>query len=411
MLGFSPLATRPLAGPASQAAPTGLAGAATMMVAAVGAISLAAAVPGATTSTLTATGAPAVAAGLSGAATSTLTAYGDEGRSLDLSGAAAGTLGATGAAGRSVATTGDAENVLTTSGGPTLTASLAGSVSGSIGAGGVVLLSAGVPGAVTGLLAVTGAPAGSFSLGGAAVALLGGVGAPTRGAGLGGQGGLTVGAAGEPGAATALAGGAYLMLASGGQFGRFGALASYSADDYLAAFQALLPRGPAWPRETDALQTAVFRALAQSVERLDADANELISNLFPGTSFTLLDEWEATVDLPDQAAGPAPSTAKRQRAVAARLAGSQGFSRNAIRTFCGVLGYDVALFPLNTFRVEQATVEQGLADEQWANTVAFNLTPSAAPPFSDALTAWDLAFCISGLRRMAPAHLALIFNT
>ena len=183
---------------------------------------------------------------------------------------------------------------------------------------------------------------------------------------------------------------------------------SYTALDYRTAFQATMPRGAAWPREPDAVQTAVITGLSQSMARLDGDANQLLVDLFPATAQALLPEWEASLGLPDLVVGQAPSHDKRRRAVVARLAGAQGFSRPALKLFANALGYDLTVTAVAPFRASQSAAGQPLADLRWANTVILKVAPSAAPPFTDALTAWDLAFCLAGLKRMAPAHLTVI---
>ena len=187
-------------------------------------------------------------------------------------------------------------------------------------------------------------------------------------------------------------------------------IAPRSADDYLSALQALMPRGAAWPRDPSAVQTMVLRALAQTPARLDAAAVQLVADCFPITTQELLPEWEASLGLPDPVAGLAPSDDKRRRAVATRFAGATGFSRRSVGSVAGALGYDVAFQTYAAFRVGRNAVGDRLYDDQWANTVELTLTPSAAPPFADALTAWDLAFCKSSLLRMAGAQILVLFS-
>lgn len=183
-----------------------------------------------------------------------------------------------------------------------------------------------------------------------------------------------------------------------------------SPADYLAALQAKMPRGAAWPRDPDAEQTAVLQALAQEPARVDAAAVQLLSDCFPLTTESLLPEWEASLGLPDATAGPAPSDDKRRRAIVVRFVGATGFSRASVGEVAGSLGYDVAFKTYAPFRVGLNTVGQPLYDDQWANTVTLTLTPSADPPFADALTAWDLAFCKSTLLRMAAAQILVLFS-
>ena len=90
--------------------------------------------------------------------------------------------------------------------------------------------------------------------------------------------------------------------------------------------------------------------------------------------------------------------------------GATGFSRRSVGSVAGALGYDVAFQTYAPFRVGVNTVGQPLYDDQWANTVILTLAPSADPPFADALTPWDLAFCKASLLRMAGAQTLVLFS-
>jgi uncharacterized protein YmfQ (DUF2313 family) len=184
----------------------------------------------------------------------------------------------------------------------------------------------------------------------------------------------------------------------------------FSANDYLTAFQSTMPRGPAWTREPGAVQTITLTGLSLGMARLDADANQLLIDAFPPTAVALLPEWEASLGLPDVAAGQAPSTAKRQRAVVAKFVGQQGGSAASFRSFAAAMGYDLTITPYAPFRVGQSAVGQAVGDDAWAFVLEIDTAPSAAPPFIDAVGAWDLAFVISGLRSMTPAHQTLLIN-
>ena len=69
--------------------------------------------------------------------------------------------------------------------------------------------------------------------------------------------------------------------------------------DFLAALQAYLPTGPAWPRDPDTIVTQILSGIARAQARLHARENQLLIDLFPATTVELLPEWEASVGLPD----------------------------------------------------------------------------------------------------------------
>ena len=95
--------------------------------------------------------------------------------------------------------------------------------------------------------------------------------------------------------------------------------ASFSAQDYLGALQALMPRGRVWPRDFDATQTQILLALAQIYERSDARSRQLLVDGFPKTAAELLPEWESTLGLPDSCGGAPESIAERQARVVVKL--------------------------------------------------------------------------------------------
>jgi uncharacterized protein YmfQ (DUF2313 family) len=113
--------------------------------------------------------------------------------------------------------------------------------------------------------------------------------------------------------------------------------------DYLRAFQANMPRGRVWPTEPDAEQTQVFAGLTQIYARNTARANHLLVDAFPGTTYELLPEWEATLGLPDPCAGGAPTIQQRRNQVIARLTNSGGQSIAYFVNFAAQLGYNVKI--------------------------------------------------------------------
>ena len=86
------------------------------------------------------------------------------------------------------------------------------------------------------------------------------------------------------------------------------------AVDYAAALQRLLPPGPALPRETSALFTALLQALAQEFARVEAAGTSLLDELDPRTTLVLLPDWERVCGLPDPCCGTLATTIPERRA-------------------------------------------------------------------------------------------------
>lgn len=107
----------------------------------------------------------------------------------------------------------------------------------------------------------------------------------------------------------------------------------YTVADYTGALQNLLPKGRAWPRDPDAVQTAVVGALATSFQRVNVGANELIADAFPASSEYLLAEWQQTLGLPAEGTSLAPTVVGQQAQVIAALSAVGGAS---VAYFIGV---------------------------------------------------------------------------
>lgn len=150
--------------------------------------------------------------------------------------------------------------------------------------------------------------------------------------------------------------------------------ALYSADDYKEVLKALLPPGRAWPRELGTFQDLVMGGLAPTFERLDARAQTLLVDAFPGSTVELLPEWEATLGLPDPCEGEAQGLEQRRAQVVARLVNAGGQS---IPYFLGVLarlGYtDATISQYAPFRADVDHADYPVYSSAWAFAWNINL--------------------------------------
>jgi uncharacterized protein YmfQ (DUF2313 family) len=180
----------------------------------------------------------------------------------------------------------------------------------------------------------------------------------------------------------------------------------FQVSDYLGAIQALLPRGRAWPRDADAVQTKVLGGLAATPARLDEAAIQLLVDIFPATTVALLPEWEATLGLPDPCAGPEPTIALRQAQVLARFLGFGGQSVPFFIAFAAALGFAI-------------TIQEYAGSTALANTWQVTVPGSGASYFTadgsysedpvDAVTS-DAAVLQCEFERLKPAHTQLNWN-
>ena len=186
---------------------------------------------------------------------------------------------------------------------------------------------------------------------------------------------------------------------------------NYQAADFLAALQALLPRGYVWPRDPDATLTNALSGLAPSYQRQTARANNLLVDAYPKTTVELLPEWESTLGLPDPCAGISPTIQARRAQVVARLTAIGGQSAAYMQSFAAALGYSVTVSNFAPFRMGQSSMWQQLGDQSWFFTFAINDYTNTITPFQmgqsacgEPLSYWGNSVLECEIKEIAPAH-------
>lgn len=112
-----------------------------------------------------------------------------------------------------------------------------------------------------------------------------------------------------------------------------------NADLYRMQLQALLPQGAAWPRDPEAILTALLDTLAEELARVDGRALELIEEADPQTTLELLTEWERVAGLPDPCLQKADTLQERRMVLLAKLTNSGGQSIAFYLQVAESLGY------------------------------------------------------------------------
>ncbi|PRF79647.1 phage tail protein [Burkholderia multivorans] len=190
---------------------------------------------------------------------------------------------------------------------------------------------------------------------------------------------------------------------------------NYTAADFLRALQSLLPRGRVWPRDPDANQTKVLSGFTPCFEALAARAANLLIDAFPGTTYELLPEWEATLGLPDPCAGEAPTTEQRVAQVVERFVATGGQSIPYFKAVAKALGYEITT---TQYVPAQFGMRFGapFGGNDWAfawqvNAPTFSVSHltfggSFGTPFAN----WGNNVLQCELQRIAPAHTILNFS-
>jgi uncharacterized protein YmfQ (DUF2313 family) len=126
-----------------------------------------------------------------------------------------------------------------------------------------------------------------------------------------------------------------------------------SGDDYIDALAALLPFGPAWPREYDSTLMKLVGGFAQMwgdpVDKRAADLLEIESD--PRTTTELLPDWERNFGLPDPCYTAPQSVGQRQLALVMRMTMLGAQSRAFFIGVAAMLGYTITITEYRVFVV------------------------------------------------------------
>lgn len=185
--------------------------------------------------------------------------------------------------------------------------------------------------------------------------------------------------------------------------------------DYLSQLQALLPPGPAWPREPDALLTRLLDGFAEEFARVDARASQLADEVDPRLTFELLPDWERIAGLPSKCAATLTQTVSERRAtLTAKITGTGGQSRQYFIDLAARLGFTITITEFKPYRVNSvvnAPVCSTLWSFVWQVNSALNTARSATVGMAvnDPLQKWgnQMLECVLGNEK--PAHTAVLF--
>ena len=115
---------------------------------------------------------------------------------------------------------------------------------------------------------------------------------------------------------------------------------AHSVDEWLGALWQVMPRGKAWSRDEDGDLNLFLRALARRLSQTEFDAENLLPEMRPETTFMLLEEWEEYLELPE--CGQLSGTVEdRRRAVVEKYHRKGGLSPWQIEAVAAALGFTI----------------------------------------------------------------------
>ena len=124
------------------------------------------------------------------------------------------------------------------------------------------------------------------------------------------------------------------------------------AADYAAAFNALLPTGPAWPRDPTTVPQKVIAGLAE----IWGDEVEGLANLLltresdPRAAITLLPEWERAWGLPDKCLTEPLTIDARHTALMQKMTLLGAQSRAFFIEQAAIIGYTISITEYSPFQ-------------------------------------------------------------
>lgn len=188
--------------------------------------------------------------------------------------------------------------------------------------------------------------------------------------------------------------------------------------DYLRQLQALLPPGPAWPRDDNALLTRLLSGLSEELARVDGRAWQIAEEADPRTVAELFADWERVAGLPDACAvafGGTQTAAQRRAALVGRLTTMGGQSPAYFIALAASLGYAITITEFSEHTVND-NVEHPFYGSAWNFAWQVNAALNTINEITvdmtveDPLAAWGNALLECVINRLKPAHTTLLYS-
>jgi len=188
--------------------------------------------------------------------------------------------------------------------------------------------------------------------------------------------------------------------------------------DYLRQLQALLPQGPAWPRDDSATITQLLAALSDEMARVDGRAWQIVEEADPRTTAELFLDWERVAGLPDtcaEAFGGEQTMAQRRAALVGKLVTLGGQSAAYYIGVSAALGYAITITEFHSHTVDD-DVDAEICAEAWNFVWQVNAALNTVTDLTvdmtvdDPLAAWGNALLECVLERLKPAHTTVLFS-
>lgn len=191
-----------------------------------------------------------------------------------------------------------------------------------------------------------------------------------------------------------------------------------SAADYLSQLQALLPQGPAWPREPDAQLTRLLSAFSEEFARIDARAAQVLDEADPRTTEELLTDWERVAGLSATSPldGSLLSVDQRRANLLGKLVERGGQSPAYFIQLAARMGFTITITEFKEWSVDDS-VDAPLYGTDWNFAWQVNAPLVTAQEWSvnstvdDPFAVWFEGLLLEqALAEDKPAHTVLLVN-
>lgn len=188
-----------------------------------------------------------------------------------------------------------------------------------------------------------------------------------------------------------------------------------NTNDYLQQLRALLPQGPAWPRDSNSMLTKTLTVISEEFSRVDVRIEDLFNEADPRTTLELLSDWERLCGLPDGCTGPLSGVAARRAAVVARLTTLGGQNAAYYETLASELGYEIVVTEEDVHTCISDCMDPVNSYEWrfvWNSVVANAETPRETTCMGECTTplrVWGNELLECAISRLKPAHTLVRF--
>lgn len=184
---------------------------------------------------------------------------------------------------------------------------------------------------------------------------------------------------------------------------------------YTEQLQALMPTGPAWPRDPDAGLTKLLGVIGSELAAVDGRARQVIEEADPRKALEMLGDWERVAGLPDPCAGLDQTLAGRRERLVQKLTTRGGQSRAYFIQLAAALGYAVTITEFRPFTCN-SYCDDGLDPDPWrfvwrVNAPAITIRDMTCNSGCDEpIRAWGNEVLECAITRHKPAHTNVIFG-